>query len=77
LLRQHVYERVNFVCECCGVDTKCQKVQLEAHERWSYNPKTKTQKLERLVALCSSCHEVTHMGLASIRGRNVAANTHL
>ena len=51
-LRNHIYERVDFRCECCNISTIHANVQLEAHERWEYNELTLTQKLVRLVALC-------------------------
>ena len=50
---------------------------LEAHERWSYDAPTRTQKLVRLVALCRDCHEVTHIGLAQVKGRGKFAEDHL
>ena len=64
-VRKHIYDRVNFICECCNEHN----TRLEAHERWDYDNITKTQKLMRLIALCHKCHEVTHMGLAQIRNR--------
>mmetsp|Transcript_14704 Transcript_14704/g.24285 ORF Transcript_14704/g.24285 Transcript_14704/m.24285 type:complete len:285 (+) Transcript_14704:288-1142(+) len=71
-LRRHVYNRANNKCECCGAGGI-----LEAHERWLYQDKQRIQKLIRLVALCSRCHEATHMGLAGIRGRGIQAIRHL
>lgn len=51
---------------------------MEAHERWQYESQPRrVQKLVRLVALCHSCHEATHMGLARIKGRGEAAKRHL
>ena len=52
-------------------------IQLEAHERWSYDDKTNIQKLERIVALCHRCHSVTHSGLAQMRGLSNQADKHL
>ncbi len=52
-------------------------LRVEAHERWSYNEQTKTQKLERIIALCHRCHTVTHHGLAGLRGLEKFANKHL
>ena len=72
-VRKHIYDRVNFICECCNEHN----TRLEAHERWDYDNITKTQKLMRLIALCHKCHEVTHMGLAQIRNREVEAIDHL
>lgn len=71
-LRKLVYERANHQCECCQA-----KTPLEAHERWHYDDATKTQKLMRIIALCSACHETTHMGLASLKGHKERATQHL
>ena len=83
-VRRHVYERASFCCECCGVDTRLptagprgQGTQLEAHERWHYDEASGVQRLMRLVALCTECHEVTHMGLAEVRSQGEAALQHL
>ena len=50
---------------------------LEAHERWSFNEDTKTQKLERIIALCHRCHMTTHYGLAGLKGLHKFADKHL
>ena len=76
-LRKYVYERVNYICECCNIDTQKTNVILEAHERWDYNEETQTQKLVRIVALCHYCHQSTHMGLAGIKGKGIEAREHL
>jgi hypothetical protein len=76
-LRRYVYERVNYICECCNIDTQKTNVILEAHERWDYNEETQTQKLVRIVALCHDCHQSTHMGLAGIKGKGIEAREHI
>jgi len=76
-LRIHIFERVNYICECCGVDAKKTTTRLEAHERWDYDEKTQTQKLVRLVALCHECHQSTHIGYARIIGKAKEARLHL
>lgn len=76
-LRKYVYERVNYICECCNIDTQKTNVILEAHERWDYNEETQTQKLVRIVALCHDCHQSTHMGLAEIKGKEIEAREHI
>jgi hypothetical protein len=73
VLRKHVYERVNSICECCNNVSDA----LEAHERWDYNDETKTQKLMRIVALCKACHQVTHFGRTSLMGGEEHAKQHL
>lgn len=76
-VRNHVYKRVDYKCECCGINTKEHDVPLEAHERWDYNNETKIQKLVRIIALCQQCHRVTHIGFAGILGEREKAIKHL
>ena len=56
----------------CGNKTD----RLEAHERWSYNEKTQTQKLEDIVAVCSDCHSVIHIGRTQLKGNEERAEEH-
>jgi hypothetical protein len=72
-LRDHVYSRVDYTCECCNNKTN----NIEAHERWHYDDDTKTQTLVRLVALCKMCHTTTHIGLAQLRDKGDEALEHL
>jgi hypothetical protein len=56
-LRQLVVKRVAYKCEFC--DKEClakDKKFLEVCERFSYNTKTNTQKLERILGLCKECY---------------------
>ena len=71
-LRQAIYKRANYQCECCQANSP-----LDAHERWEFDEDTKIQKLVRLIALCKPCHEVTHIGLAQIKGREGIVIKHL
>ena len=74
LIRHHIYERVNYKCECCG---KKRMKYLDAHERWEYDEETKTQKLIRIIALCRLCHAATHYG-HSKRTKNIdKINNHI
>lgn len=66
LLRKDCYKKAFYKCEICS--GKGKKWPVECHEIWSY--KNKTQKLERLIALCPQCHQVQHAGLATIRGKS-------
>jgi len=59
-LREKVYVRANHRCEICGGAGGRHPV--EAHEVWSYDIATRVQKLERLIALCPTCHQVKHLG---------------
>ncbi len=69
-LRTLVYGRAGNRCEACGagVDREHQ-VWLEAHERWDYHHTSRTQRLRRLVCLCTRCHQATQFGYAEITGR--------
>jgi len=74
LIRHHIYERVNYKCECCG---KKKMKYLDAHERWEFNEETQTQKLVRIIALCKLCHAATHYG-HSKRTKNIEKiNNHI
>ena len=77
ILRKIIYERTNYKCECCGIDCKKEKIQIEAHERWHFDYTYKTQKLVRLIALCKNCHLATHYGFAKISGKEQEAYNHL
>lgn len=64
--------RANGKCMICGKKTD----RLEAHEKWSYNEKTQTQKLEDIVAVCSDCHSVIHIGRTQLKGNEERAEEH-
>lgn len=68
-LRNMIYRRANQRCEICSTGSDSEsKIWLEAHERWSYDLTTQTQRLVRLICLCTLCHQATHFGLAEING---------
>lgn len=75
IIRKKVYDRAHHRCEICGGVGKTHKV--EAHEEWSYDPETRLATLERLTALCPSCHEVKHFGFAVVSGHEDRALAHL
>ena len=75
LLRKHTYSRANYRCEVCG--GRGSQHPVECHEIWHYDDQKKVQKLLGLTALCPSCHEVKHIGLAGVRGRRQQACKHL
>lgn len=56
--------RADGKCVICGKKTD----KLDAHEKWSYNVKTQTQKLEDVIAVCKDCHAVIHIGRTSLKG---------
>ena len=64
-IRKFVYRRAGYRCEICG--GRGVKHPVEAHEKWEY--KKGVQRLVGLLALCPSCHECKHLGLAEVRGR--------
>jgi hypothetical protein len=78
-VRHHIYERANYTCECCGINTKedTRNGGIEAHERWYYDEEYSIQKLMRIIALCHQCHQSTHMGLAGMMGKQEEAMNHL
>ena len=75
IIRKKVYDRAHHRCEICGGVGKTHKV--EAHEEWSYDKETRLATLERLTALCPSCHEVKHFGFAVVSGHEDRALAHL
>lgn len=66
-LSRRVRARAGDRCESCGGTFRPQ--QLAAHERFSFDERTRTQRLERLVALCTACHLATHYGFACTQQR--------
>lgn len=74
-IRRKCYQESNYVCDICG--GKGRKHPVECHEIWNYNDKTRIQKLIGLTSLCPSCHEVKHIGLTTIKGREKQAIKHL
>jgi hypothetical protein len=71
-LRQVTLRRAGHRCEVCN-----RPGPLHAHEEWGYDDNTGSQRLVRLVALCTACHEVKHIGRAGVRGRGPVAERHL
>jgi hypothetical protein len=76
-LRSMVYRRAGQRCEICGAARGQGRKRLEAHERWSYDDATSTQKLRRLIALCWWCHRATHYGFAEVSDTAVEAMAQL
>jgi len=74
-LRKQAYIHADFTCQICG--GVGDKHPVECHEIWEYNDKTHIQKLVGLIALCPSCHQVKHIGLAEITGKMRDALEHL
>lgn len=74
-LRRTCYDLAGNKCELCGGVGRRHPV--EAHEVWAYDEQTHTQSLQRLIALCPSCHEVKHIGRAFAVGFGQRALSHL
>ena len=74
-LKRETFGRAGYVCEVCG--GRGEKWPVECHEVFAYDDEQHIQKLVRLVALCPRCHEVKHIGLAGVRGRQAGAVAHL
>jgi HNH endonuclease len=70
-VRRYTYQKAHHVCEICkkGGHQQGYKNNLECHEIWEFDKKTRTQKLAGLIALCPLCHQTKHFGLASIMGK--------
>ncbi len=74
-LRKTTYQQAHYQCEVCGGRGK--KHPVECHEIWHYNDLKHIQTLKDLTALCPSCHQVKHIGLAGLRGYGEQAEAHL
>lgn len=74
-VRKKCYREASYCCEICGGVGPNHPV--ECHEKWEYDHVNHVQTLTGLIALCPACHEVKHIGLASINGRYYDALEHL
>jgi hypothetical protein len=74
-LRRSTAQAAGNRCEVCG--GRGRRHPVECHEVWEYDDTRMVQRLVRLIALCPSCHEVKHLGLAGMRGRRGPALAHL
>lgn len=71
-IRKKCYQDANYRCEVCNGVGKRHPV--ECHEVWEF---TNNQIiLKKLIALCPGCHEVKHMGRASVTGNLERAVNH-
>ena len=71
-LKTDAKERANGYCAICGARTN----KLDAHERWSYDIDSKTQKLEDIISVCKDCHSVIHIGYTQLKGNEERAEKH-
>ena len=75
LVRKAAYMKARHRCEACGGVGP--KWPVECHEIWSYDDREKIQRLDGVTALCPPCHQVKHIGLASVHGRLAETSAHL
>lgn len=61
-IRKSIYKKYNYKCAVCK-----NKTRLYAHEVWEYDDKNHIQKLIDIVALCSRCHAVKHIGFSGLQ----------
>lgn len=74
-LRKDTYKKANYRCEICGGQGS--KHPVECHEIWHYDDENLVQRLDGLIALCPSCHQCKHIGLATVNGKQEEAIFHL
>lgn len=72
IIRHVAYDEAEGKCMICGRKAS----RLEAHERWSYDVESATQKLEQVIAICHSCHSVIHIGRTQLLGDEDRAIKH-
>ena len=72
ILRHECYKKAGGKCEVCGYVTN----ELDAHEVWDFDIRTKTQTLMRIIALCSKCHGVKHFRNSERLGRGENSKRH-
>lgn len=71
-IKEYAKKKANGRCMICGRQTQ----RLEAHEKWSYDIDTATQKLQDVIAVCHDCHSVIHIGRTSLKGNLTLAEDH-
>lgn len=72
VVRREAYARAGGRCMLCASPAR----RLEAHEQWSYDESNHVQKLENVIAVCKSCHEVIHIGRTQLMGGEERAAEH-
>lgn len=78
-LSNEIRQEQNWTCQFCDISIKQlkQKRFFHCHEMWDFDDKNNIVKLVCLVCLCSYCHEATHFGYASIKGKSKASFWHI
>lgn len=66
-IKKKTYADSDYKCGICGTSG-----QLDCHEIWEYDDIKHIQILKGFMILCSKCHRVKHIGLASIKAKEGA-----
>jgi len=72
IVRNACYKVANHKCQICGYETD----DLDAHEVWKFDIKTKTQTLKDIIGICSKCHGVKHIRNSQRLGYGENAKRH-
>jgi hypothetical protein len=72
IIRKKAYARAGGKCMICGAPC----TRLEAHEQWEYDEVNCVQKLHDVIAVCSQCHKVIHIGRTTMTGGERQAEEH-
>jgi hypothetical protein len=73
VISKQVRSQAYDICQICHSNLE---LPLHCHEVWEYDDTKQIQKLIKMVALCRSCHQVKHFGLARVRGKEKQATRH-
>ncbi|MBH9720534.1 hypothetical protein JAO10_09330 [Burkholderia contaminans] len=78
-LRNYAKRKKGFCCEVCGGKGKAQgfKHDVEAHEEWVHDHKTRTQSLTNILILCPLCHKFKHIAFTDSRGYGPMVRAHI
>jgi len=60
----------NRTCSICGAKQKTSG-DMHCHEDWNFDLSNQTQTLNKLVCVCSRCHNVIHWGSSQLRKLNM------
>jgi hypothetical protein len=81
LIRSYTLQRAKGKCQICEAKISraenAWEFRAECHEIWRYEDLTLKQVLSDVLALCSLCHEVKHIGLAGMNDRLTIAKKRL
>ncbi len=71
-LSTEIRQEQNWTCLACGISLKQLKSKryFHCHEMWDFDDEKLEVRLLCLMTLCSHCHEATHYGFSSVKGRS-------